>query len=294
MIRHFALILLGALLAATLISGCSVSGDEADSEDEPPTATEVAPQQATPTEDAAPTATEPPPGTATSTDTPVPTSTSTATATPEPTPTATASPTATPIPIVQNPFADVTTPDAVLENYTVNYFGEFTTPEGGTESIEMFIEQSDPTHYHLRAGGEVEIWVVGDETYFKNPDDGSVFLIPATVDPGLVSPAAYLIQVPNPSNVPEAKAVGEDEIDGRTATHFSVTAEEYQQFGLTEDETVIDPEGQIDVWIDQELGFISQMKMDVEWTDETGARQAAVLEFSVTKVGTTPEIVAPI
>jgi len=293
---RFTRVLFGMLLIALVATGCSISGDDDDGDEDTVNATEASQPEPSPTDAVEPTATLAPEVTATSTHTPEPTATATATetATPEPTPTATATATATPIPIVDNPFADVAPPDAVLENYTVDYAGEFQLPEGGTETIEMFIEQSDPAHYHLRVGAEVEIWVIGAETYFRNPDDGSVFPVPSAVDPGLVSPAAYLIQVPNPANVPEALAVGEEDIDGRSATHYSVTAEQFAQFGLTEDQTVIDPEGDIDVWIDQELGFISRMIMDVEWTDETGTRQAVMLEFTITMVGTTPEVVAPI
>lgn len=299
MFRRYAWIAIGVLITTMLVAACSISGgDDDESDDSAPTVTEASQpdQDLTPTATTAASATATPENTATPTNTPEPTATATATqtSTPTPSPTPTATPTATPIPIVENPFADAPSADAVLENYTVDYSGTFETPEGGTESIEIFIEQSDSTHYHLRAGEDVEIWVVGDTTYFRNPDDGSIFPIPAAVDPGLVSPAAYLIQVPDPANVPQALSVGVDDIDGRPATHFSVDADQINQFGLADDQEITDPEGDIDIWIDQELGFISQMEMDVEWTDEEGVRQSAVLSLLISRVGTTPEIVAPV
>ncbi len=302
MLRRLAWLAVGALTIAIVVSACSVSvGGDDESDDSAPTATEASQpdlEDGTPTATEAPAPTDEPQATATATGTPEPTVTSTATATstPEPTltPTPSATPTATPIPIVENPFANAPAADAVLENYTVEYSGTFETPEDGIETIELFIEQSDPTHYHLRAGAEVEIWVIDTTTYFRNPDDGSIFPIPAAVDAGLVSPAAYLIQVPNPANVPQALAVGEDDIDGRPATHYSVTAEQIEQLGLADDQQITDPEGDFDVWIDQELGFISQMAIDAEWTDEAGVRQSAVLDLVITRVNTTPEIVAPV
>ncbi len=295
MIRRVLSIVVGVLMLASFLAACSISGDDDDDIDVP-TVTE-APQPAmspTATTEESPTETAASTETPTNTPEPTATATSTSTATPEPTSTPTATPTATPIPIVDTPFANAPTLDSVLENYTVTYNGEFKNPDGSTESIDIFVEQSDPTHYHLKVGTDVEIWSIETETYFRNPADGSVFLIPSAVDPGLVSPAAYLIQVPNPENVPQALSVGTEDVGGRPATHYSVTADQIDKFGLADDQTVVDPVGDVDIWVDQELGFISQMKMDVDWTDESGTRQSAVLDLLITNVGSTAEITAPI
>ncbi len=288
-------VICGGLVLSLVLSACSLSESNNDdpataaatvtADTVPPSATE----SGAPTSTALPSPTEQ--ATATSTETPEPTATSSPTATPSPTPTST--PTATPIPVIENPFDNVPQPDTVLENFTVSYQGEFATPEGGVESIEVFIEQSSPTRYHLRAAAGVEIWVIDDATFFRNPD-GSVFQIQSAIDPVLVSPAAYLIQIPNPADVPSALQVGQEEIEGRLATHYQVDADQIGQFGLAQDQTVTDPEGEIDIWIDVELGFISRMHVDVEWTNESGARQSAVAELLVSAVGTTQEIQAPI
>lgn len=194
--------------------------------------------------------------------------------------------------MIEEPFAGLRQPDAVLENFTVSYRGEFETSQGGVEGIEIFIEQSSPNRYHLRSGPDVEIWVIDGATYFRNPD-GSVFQIQSAVDPVLVSPAAYLIQIPNPSNVAEATEVGDEDVQGRPAMYYRIEAERLDEFGLTEG-TVEDPEGEIDVWIDQEHGYISKMLVEVEWEDENGERQSAQLELIVSEVGTTPEVQPPI
>jgi hypothetical protein len=271
------------------IAACSVGGGEDDV-----TPTEIAdaiPPSATGA--VAPSATPEPTGTATATSTSTSTSTPEPTATPSPTPTRTPTPTATPFPEIENPFANLPQPDQVLENFTLSYTGAFGTPDGGTESIEIFIEQSSPTRYHLRTGAGVEIWVVEDATYFRNPD-GSVFQIQSAVDPVLISPAAYLIQIPNPVDVPSALEIGEDEVEGRPATHYRVDADQVHQFGLDAERTVADPEGQIDVWIDRELGFVSRLDMDVNWTDENGQAQSAVADLTVSAIGTTAEVQPPI
>ena len=287
--RHF-VVIIAIIAITTILSACSISGDSDDPDPSPTEVADIAPT-ATDAPDV-PTATTEPTATATATTTP------TSTATPEPTATATATPsptpTATPIPIVQNPFADAPSPDLVLENYTITYFGEFDTENTDPETLDLFVEQSSPAHYHLRAGTEVELWVIEDATYFRNPEDGSVFQIPSAVDPGLISPAAYLIQVPNPANVPQALEVGTDEVEGRPATHYSVSGDLIALFNQAEDQTVNDPEGEINVWIDQELGFVSKMDVDMEWTDETGVRQSAIIDLVVSMVGTTAEISAPV
>jgi hypothetical protein len=280
----------GILVLALAISGCSISGDD----DDPATATaDVAPP--TQADSIDPTATElaspTEPASATATETTEPTATSSPTATASST--ATASATATELPEVENPFANVPQPDTVLENFTLSYQGEFGPPQGETESLEIFIEQSAPTRYHLRAAAGVEIWVIEDATYFRNPD-GSVFQIQSAIDPVLVSPAAYLIQIPDPADVPSALQVGQDDVDGRSATHYQVEADQVGRFGLAQDQTITDPDGEIEIWVDDELGFISRMLVDVEWTDETGSRQSAVAELLITAVGTTQEIQAPI
>ena len=290
MFRSSVLILSGVLIASLLFAACSINGG--NDNDSTATATEDVAPDLTATEAQESTATETPEPTATLE--PTPTETATATATPEPTSTPTSTPTATPIPIEENPFADAPSPDLVLENYTVTYSAEIQTPEGEPETIDIFIEQSSPNRYHLRAGEEVEIWVIDGATYFRNPDDGSVFQVPTAVDPGLVSPAAYLIQVPSPAGIPEALRVGEEDVNGRPAIHYSVDADQIEQFGLAEDETVTDPEGDVDVWIDQELGFISRMEIDAEWTDETGARQSAVIDLLISDVDSTAEIAPPL
>jgi hypothetical protein len=276
----------GLLLLALLLAACSVSGD--DDDDAPPTATADAPPP-TATEAAAPTDTAEPELSATATETPEPTATATLT----PTPTNTPTPSPTPYPEIGNPFGNLTQPNDVLENFTLSYRGEFSGPEDTVEGIEIFIEQSSPTRYHLRTDAGVEIWVVEDQTYFRNPD-GSVFPIQSAVDPILISPAAYLIQIPDPRAVPSALEVGRDDVEGRPATMYSVDPAQIEQFGLSGEQTVQNPEGRIEVWVDEELGFVSRLRVDVEWTDENGQERKARTRLLVSNVGATPEIQPPI
>jgi hypothetical protein len=269
---------------ALILSACSISGDDDDatatlaatSGPSDPTSTQVETPTETATESATPTSTP------TSTATPSPTATSTPTPTPTP----------TPLPVIQQPFAELRQPDAVLENFTVSYRGEFETTQAGMENVEIFIEQSSPSRYHLRSGSDVEIWVIDGATYFRNPD-GSVFQIQSAVDPVLVSPAAYLIQIPNPTNVTEAAEAGEEDVQGRPATRYQIEVERLPEFGLAEG-AVENPDGEIDVWVDQERGFVSKMLVDVEWENETGERQSAQIELIVSAVGSTPEVQTPI
>lgn len=273
---------------ALILSACSITGD-----DDPAATPDADATIETTSAPTGPTATpEEPPATPTLTTTPTLTPTATSTATATETATPTPSPTPTPLPVIENPFAELRQPDAVLENFTVSYRGEFETAEGGVEGLEIFIEQSSPNRYHLRSGADVEIWVIDQATYFRNPD-GSVFQIQSAVDPVLVSPAAYLIQIPNPSNISEALEVGEEEVQGRPATQYQVEPAQFDEFGLAQG-AVEGPEGEIDIWIDQEHGFISKMLFEVEWQNESGATLTAQAELLVSDVGTTPEVQAPI
>lgn len=281
--RRSPLVTCGLLLMALILTACSVTGDD-DDDDASPTADAPAP-----TATVEPSATETPEPSPTSTATPEPTPTATIT----PTPTNTPPPSPTPLPEVANPFENLTQPDEVLENFTLSYRGEFGTPDGGVDSIEIEIEQSSPSRYHLRTGAGVEIWVIDDQTYFRNPD-GSVFPIQSAIDPILISPAAYLIQIPDPQSVPAALEVGREDVEGRPATRYSVDANEIELFGLSGEQAVEDAEGRIEVWIDEELGFISRLRVDVTWVDENGEERDARSRLLVSNVGATPEIQPPV
>lgn len=282
-----------ALGLGLLLASCSINGDD-DDEDvtrlETPEATVTVAATAT----AEPTSTPEPSPTATATATPTPSPTATSTPTPSPTPTA------TPLPVIEDPFADVPMPDAVLENYTLAYTATFASEGATRDYIEVRIEQHSPTSYHVRASGDpetgreaFEIWVVGEQTYLRDPA-GGVFELPSNVDATLFSPSAYVILTPDVIGIPRALEHGQEEVEGRQTTHYHVDAQYLSQLGLANGAPVEDPAGDIDIWVDNEQGFVVRMEVNVGWTDENGVRQTAGVDYLVSAVGSTAEIGPPV
>lgn len=280
-----------------VLASCSIGGgDDDDDESRVETPEVTATTELTATTEPSPTETaEPTPtATATATSTPTPTPTSTSTPTPSPTPTA------TPLPVVENPFADAPMPDAVLENYTLSYRANFTSDDAPMDQIELLIEQHSPTSFHVNASGNpetgreaIELWVAGEQTFLREPG-GEIFELPSTVDPTLFSPSAYVILTPDLSDTPRALEQGVEEVEGRQTTRYLVSAEHVAQSGLAEGSDEQDPEGEMEVWVDTEQGFIVRMVADVAWTDENGARRKAEIDYLISNVGSTPEIGAPV
>lgn len=292
------------LALALIAAGCSVGGDDDDTSDDPTNTPMAASATATPETDqeesesteegeaqADPSPTEEPEPSATPTETPDPT------ATPTTEPTATA----TPEPVVESPFSGVARPEAVLSNYTLTYSIDFEEglPEAG--SMEIFVEQHAEDNYHIRAGGEaaegfeeVEIWVVGDQTYFRTPD-GQVTQVPGQMDQTLFSPSAYLILTPDLANVSIATDLGIEEVDGRPARHYRVDPQQLDEAGLLEDvEDYRDPEGAYDVWVDEELGIVLRMTGDASWSDDAGTRYSVMLDYELSNINSTAEIQPPV
>jgi hypothetical protein len=272
------------------LAACSLTGDS----DSDPAPTPTAESTAT----TAPSATSMPTATVEPTATETPNPTATATATPSPTPSPTPTPTATPDPRVANPFNQVVTPDTALDNYTLQYTGTF-RPEATDPDISILIEQSSPTAYHIRLnrndsspGESAEFWVVDGSTYYRSPD-GSVFELPGTGDLNLQSPSAYVILVPEVTGVQQARALGEEDLDGRPTIHYEMDAEALQQIGIDGTQTMTDPEGVIDVWVDIQGGFVSKLTADVTWTNADGQTDVARIDYAVTAIGSTAPIQPP-
>lgn len=272
------------------LAACSINGDS-DS-DPAPTPTPESTAISEPSATAMSTATLEP----TATETPEPTAT--ATVTPSPTPSPTPTPTATPDPRVSNPFNQVVTPDVALDNYTLQYTGRYRT-DATDPDISILVEQSSPDAYHIRLnrndtspGESAEFWVLDGTTYYRSPD-GSVFELPGTGDLNLQSPSAYIILIPEVTGVFEARALGEEQVEGRPAIHYQMDPQALQRIGIDGTQTMTDAEGVIDVWIDIQGGFVSRLTADVTWINAENQPDLAQIDYSVTQIGTTPAIQPP-
>jgi hypothetical protein len=202
---------------------------------------------------------------------------------------------------VEAPFSGIARPESTLPNYTVAYMAEF-TGSGATEdgTIDLLIEQSAPDAYHMliqsnRAGASLtEYWFVGGRAFFRGAD-GAVFEVTGAADPSTFSPSAFLITVPSAAQVPQAVRVGPDTVESRETTHYTVDAEHAAGFAAPQNGGgVNDPEGELEIWVDNEFNFVVQMLADLSWIDDAGTQHTMVIDYRVSKVNSTPQINPPI
>lgn len=286
-----------ALPLALLAAACSIGGNSDATGTPVPTQAE----QVTATAAVSPTAQ---PARETATPTVRPTRSPAPTATVSPTPTASPTPTVTSTPtpeIVELPFGSVARPETTLTNYTVAYTAEF-TGGGATEdgTIDLLIEQSAPDAYHLLIRSEgaaaslTEYWFVAGRAYFRGVD-GQVFEVTGSVDPSTFSPSAFLITVPSVTGIPRAERGEVELVEGRETTYYSVEAEDTAQFAAPQDGSGFNnPEGELEVWIDNQQNFVAQMSANLSWTDNAGGDHSMAIEYRVSRVGSTPQVNPPI
>ncbi len=198
--------------------------------------------------------------------------------------------------ILENPFLDtVTFGDAGLENYSAEFTGDFYTQIAGSQPIDLMVEQSSVDNYHLVVSGfgldeQAEVWVVDGSTHVAGPG-GLTFELPSIADSVIGSPSDYLIQVPEINTISGATEVGTEEIDGRSTTHYEVDPSEISEF--TDGSEFNDATGTIDIWIDDELSIVIKMDVDVEWTDQNSDQQRVDYLYTLSNIGSTPDVQAP-
>lgn len=283
---------IGLLMAATLIlASCSLL-DSDDPNPQAPTATE---QATTTTPDPSPSIS----ATLSATVTPSPTVTPEPTATSTATPTPTVSPTPTPDPITRQPFAEVVAPYTVLTNYTLHYASTTTnTADDSKLNALLELQQHAADQFHLLSAGTnphvqpLELWLIGDQAFTTMPN-GAIEPIGGAIDPNLFSIKSYFAPIPDLTGVAVARKAGVEEVDGRLAMHFEVEAEQLMGADLKLPADVASIEGNLDVWIDQELGFLSRIEGNIEWQAADGSQFRTELEMKISGVNATPEIQVP-
>lgn len=241
-----------------------------------------------------------PSATATDEATSTPANTATATVSPTPmpltpTPTRTPTPTATPLPTVTTPFGEVRLLNDHIQNFTLTYSARFQGLENEDGSVEVAIEQANPESYHLRvttAGQQTEAWRAGEQIYVLGPG-GAVVELPGLVDQNLYAPSSFIAIVPDLAGVDVATVLDDDvDLNGRSTTHYAIDPAAAAAFRPSQSEVGDDAEGVFEVWVDNELGIILQMVVDVEWTAASGS-QTIGIDYMLTNIGTTPEIAPP-
>lgn len=285
------------VLSLAILTACGGGGDSDTEEVVDPTVT-VAPAGPTATSTAEGEAEDEPTATPEATNTPEATATTTPSPTPVPptaTPTNTPTPTATPLPTVTAPFSETRPLGEALTNFTLDYSARFDgTDETGSVDLRIAQAREDSYHLQVATGGEqTQAWRVNEVIYVLGPGGAAVEL-PAVVDQNLYAPASFLALVPDLSMIESATVLGENvDVQGRDTTHLEIDPAIAAAFRPSQSEVGDDVEGTFEVWVDNELGIIIQMDVDVSWTEAAGETQTIGIDYLVTNINSTPEAQPP-
>lgn len=227
---------------------------------------------------------------------------STPEATADTTPDAMSTPDGTGTPDTDAPMGEIGELTTEVSNFTLNFNGDFdNVPDDTgayfTATMEMFLQQTSQDIYHLRfvttgdEAAELEMWSLEDATYIAESGGEPIPLPPGTA--GQVAPTDTLMIVPPIGTLENAEEVGEEEVDGRTATHYSVAPEDAATILVSQNVEVSNPEGEMDVWIDEELDIVLRMTSNVTFENADGSEGAVQIDYEVTDIDATEEIEAP-
>lgn len=195
-------------------------------------------------------------------------------------------------------FPDVRSGVPDLENFTLSITGEINIveqQEGSPASVDLNYEQSAPDTFYLFYDGDdefvVEVWSVGDQMWIT--EEGEI--TEATDDiANQFDVGAYMSMLPEINRITDAEQAGEEEIEGYTATHYVIPAEDaISTLPGMQDAEVNNAEGSIDVWIVEDEELILRMLVDLQWTGADDSENSMNLEYQVTNVGETEEVQPP-
>lgn len=204
--------------------------------------------------------------------------------------------------IVDDPFADLGDLQGDVPNFTLDFTGNFENVPDDTGAIftadlDMMLMQSEPDIYHLNfmtTGDdaiEIEVWSLADATYIAE-SGGAPVELPAGMASEL-APTELLVVVPPVEALAVAEEVGQEDVNGRSATHYRVAAEDAAVILAPEGAEINDPEGEMDIWLDDEFGIVVQMTSDVTWTNADDTEAAVTIDYMVSDIGETDDIEAP-
>jgi hypothetical protein len=185
-----------------------------------------------------------------------------------------------------------------LPNFSMSFTFDVTgVPNQDDTSMAVEIEQSSTENYYMfvsAADMNIEVWLV-DGTTYMNQGDGTIIPLPEGTDPGLVSPAIFLQEVPPIDENLQAERVGEEEVSGRNTIHYTISGENYlDQSDVLTGGTATDIEGQVDVWIDTELNIMIKQIGDVSWTNEDSTSGTFLSDLLILDIGATNAVEAPV
>lgn len=288
----------GALILSLAILVACGGGGDSDNESVDPTLT-IEPARPTSTSTPEVEVEAEPTSTPQATSTPEATATRTPSPTPVPptaTPTNTSTPTPTPLPTVTTPFSTTLPVGDALTNFTLDYSARYDGTDEDDGRVDLRIEQARADSYHVQVatvGQQTEAWRVNETIYVLGPG-GAVVEVPGLVDQNLYAPSTFLALVPDLGTIESATVLGENvDVAGRGTTHYRIDPAEASAFRPSQSEVGDDVDGIFEVWVDNELGVVIQMEVDVDWTAPGGDTQTIAIDYLLTGINSTPEAQVP-
>lgn len=138
---------------------------------------------------------------------------------------------------------------------------------------------------------DIEVWSLADATYIAE-SGGTPVELPGSMASEF-APTNLLVIVPPVETLAVAEEVGQEDVNGRSATQYRVEAEDAAVILAPEGAEINDAEGDMNIWIDDELGIVLQMTADVTWTNADDTDASVVIDYMVSDVGETDDIEAP-
>jgi hypothetical protein len=192
-------------------------------------------------------------------------------------------------------FPDIRTQGPDLDNYTLTLVGEIVSTEEATQdqptNVDLTFEQSDSETFHLLFDAAdqfvVEVWSVEDQMWIRE-EEGINEASDEFADAFDIG--VYLSILPEIEGISDAEETGEEEIEGRTTTHYTVPAESAVRYLPSADESQIqDPQGSIEIWLDETSNTVLRLIVDLTWMDAEGGENSNQSEYNVTSIGETEE-----
>lgn len=205
----------------------------------------------------------------------------------------------------QGMFGDVTQIADEVDNFTLDLTTNVSNlPDGmgvvNSADATVALAQSEPQVYHLMmdASGDqpfqLEIWSLPDAVYIAEDGDDPIQLPPEMAT--LYTPGEVLMMVVPPVELLQtADEAGQEEIDGRTATRYDVDAETAMAMLMAQGQMsgVTNPQGEMQIWVDEELDVVIQMMVDITFENEDGTEGSIMIDLQVTDIDETTDIESP-
>jgi hypothetical protein len=188
----------------------------------------------------------------------------------------------------------------LLPNFSMTMNFEAANMSGTPQTtVKMQMEQSSVGNYHfvMEADGQpIEVWTVDGKSWTSV--GGEVIESPTgpLFDPADILQTGELI--PEGLNAREA---GTEEVNGRQATKWVVDGADYVAFMNEDAKTngtstgeMTNGQGEVSVWVDNELNIMLKAEGDVTWDNSDGTVGSLVYDYEIHEIGTTADVVAPV